>query len=259
MTLPEALLGLGRVIDRHGRLGSDDANVADQVEAALGEVLGALGPLPGLLHDVEASDARAARPELRGLESELRLAVPADAVLYPPVVQLRARVAKMAQLGVPDIILDAERARLAELAAQPEPPGQWHRVFVLRDQLADWPGYRKHGELSVAVARRVLPAWSRVFPGDDLPERLLEDAAHALATGRHARQYDLRDQASQRSFEVDGPAGAALRAALAAHDRVTQNPKHDDQTELEYHAEHAWPSGGDAFARWWMAEVARLA
>ncbi len=251
-----ALDEVRQVVERHGRLGSDSVAVAEEVEVALTRVMTSLGPVPSLLAREAVDDARAARPDLVGADPALRLAVPPDAVLYAPVARQRRMVDQLERMNAPDIILDMERATLAALEQEPAPPAEWHRVFVLRDGLADWPGYWRIGELSIHVARRVLQAWTHVFPGDDSLAELCDDAAAALAAGCHALRLDLRDAVSTRSYEVGGPAGAALRAALAAHDRVTQNPKHDDQTELEYHAEHAWDAPGDSFARWWIEEVA---
>ncbi|MCC6995850.1 MAG: hypothetical protein IT370_14665 [Deltaproteobacteria bacterium] len=251
LTLAEALEGVRRFTAQHGRLAMDSALLADAADAALGAVWRALGPLPELLWGKAEADARARRPELAAREPDLLLAVPADAVLYTPLALARARLARLEELAAPEVILEHERAALAGLAAQPEPATEWQRVFVLADELARWPGYTRRGALSIAVARQVLPAWT----ADDQPALLLDDAARALREGRRARRLDLRDQLSQRSYEVEGRAGAALRAAFQAHDRVTQNPARDDQTELEYLAEQAWPDPPATFAPWWIEQV----
>ena len=255
MTLAEALQGVRRFAAQHGRLAMDSAQLADEADAALGAVWRALGPLPEVLWGRAEADARAQRADLAAREPDLVLAVPPDAVLYTPLTLARARLARMEELAAPEVILEHERSAVAELAAQPEPATERQRVFVLADQLARWPGYTRRGALSLAVARQVLPAWT----ADDHPAVLLEDAARALREGRRALRLDLRDQLSQRSYEVEGRAGWALRAAFQAHDRVTQNPARDDQTELEYLAEQAWPDPPATFAPWWIDQVTRLA
>lgn len=254
LTLAEALQGVRRFAAQHGRLAMDTAQLADAADAALAAVWQALGPLPVLLWGRAEAEARARRPELAAREPDLVLAVPADTVLYTPLWLARARLARLEELAAPEVILEHERATVAELAAQPEPATEWQRVFVLADELARWPGYTRHGALSIAVARQVLPAWT----ADDHPALLLDDAARALREGRRAHRLELRDQLSQRSFEIGGRAGCALRAAFQAHDRVTQNPARDDQSELEYLAEQAWPDAPATFAPWWINQVTRL-
>lgn len=251
MTLAEALEGVRRFAAQHGRLAMDTEQLSDLAEAVLDAVWRALGPVPELLWGKAEADARARRPDLAGREPALVLAVPADAVLYTPRTLARARLARMQELGAPEVILEHERAQVAALDAQAEPATEWDRVFVLADELPRWPGYTRRCALSITVAREVLPAWT----ADDHPALLLEDAAVALRDGRRARRLELRDQLSQRSYEVEGRAGFALRAAFQAHDRVTQNPARDDQTELEYLAEHAWPGEPATFAPWWIEQV----
>lgn len=253
--LAEALEGVRRFAAEYGRLAMSTELLADQADAVLAEVWRALGPVPELLWGEAAAEARAQRPELSAQDPDRVLAVPPGTVLYAPVTVQRRRVTQMEALGVPDVILDGERARLAELEAEPFVPPAWDRVFVLADQLAQWPGYTRRGALSIEVARHVLPAWTF----DDAPARLLDDAVYALTTGRGAQCLELRDQLAARSYEVEGAAHAAVRAAVQAHDRVTQNPGRDDQTELEYLAEHAWPGPASEFAAWWCESALRIA
>ena len=253
--LDEALEGVRRFAAVHGRLAMSTELLADQADAVLAEVWRALGPVPELLWGEAVAEARVQRPGLLAHGPEEVLAVPPGTVLYAPVIVQRRRVRQMEALGVPDVILEGERARLAELEAEPAVPAAWNRVFVLADQLAQWPGYTRRGVLSIEVARHVLPAWTF----DDGPARLLDDAAHALATGRGPQRLELRDVLAARSYEVEGVANAAVRAAVQAHDRVTQNPGRDDQSELEYLAELAWPGPVGAFTAWWCDSALRIA
>jgi hypothetical protein len=247
--LAQALDAVRAFATNHGRLAMSTETLADEADAVLAAVWDALGPVPTLLWGVAASDARRERAELAALDLDVVLAVPPDAVLYAPLTVQQRRVATLEELGAPDILLDLERAQLVALAAAPSPPAEWDRVFVLRDQLSAWPGYTRRGALSIDVARAVLQS-------DEVDLfRLLDDAALALATGVRARELALRDRLAERSFEIDGRANAALRAAVQAHDRVTQNPVRDDQTELEYLAEHAWPGSVEEFAAWWVGRV----
>lgn len=254
VTLDEALAGVRHFVGEHGRLAMDSELLADEADRVLSAVWEALGPVPVLLWGDAVRDARAARPELAARDPELVLAVPPDAILYPPLLGQQRLVERMIALGVPDVILDGERARLAELAAEVQPAPQWDRVFVLADQRAAWPGYLHRGALALDTARHVLAGWTL----DDEPRRLLEDAAHVLATGRVARELALRDRLSARTFEIEGAPNAVLRAALQAHDRITQNPARDDQTELEYLAEHAWSGSAVEITTWWIERVASI-
>src|SRR5690242_5306970 len=127
--LDEALDGVLRFAAVHGRLAMSTELLADQADAALARVWHALGPVPELLWGAAEADARRERADL---DPELVLAVPPGAVLYAPAALQQRRVARMEELGVPDVLLDAERARLAELVAEPMPPPGWDRVFVLR-------------------------------------------------------------------------------------------------------------------------------
>ncbi len=238
-------------VANHGRLAMSTEALADEADAVLAAVWDALGPVPALLWGDAASDARRQRADFAALDLDVVLAVPPDAVLYTPWMVQQRRVARMEELDVPAVVLDIERAQLAALAAAPASPTEWDRVFVLRDQLAAWPGYVHRNALSIEVARAVVPGDEAVL------HRLLDDAALALATGRRARELELRDRLAERSFETEGRANAALRAAVQAHDRVTQNPARDDQTELEYLAEQAWPGPADEFAAWWVERVRR--
>ncbi len=253
--LDEALEGVRRFAAEHGRLAMSTELLADQADAVLAEVWRALGPVPELLWGEAAAEARVQRPELSAQDPELVLAVPPGTVLYAPVTAQRRRVTQMKALGVPDVLVSEERARLAELEAEPDVHAAWDRVFVLSEQLAQWPGYTRRGALSIEVARHVLPAWTF----DHEPTRLLDDAALALTTGRGARSLELRDQLAARSYEVLGAANAAVRAAVQAHDRITQHPGRDDQTELEYLADLAWAGPVGEFATWWCESVLRIA
>ncbi len=257
--MEQAIASLCAVIARHGRLCPGTVAGADDVENALLAVRGALGPVPDLLWDRAVDDARAARADLAALDPSLRLAVAPEVVLYDPVEQRRGYLAQLESLQAPEVILEQTRAVLAELeAAAPPFTPAWDQVFVLRDRLADWPGYRRDCELAIRVAARVLGAWRRAHPTDDRPARLLDDAAEALRAGAHARLGALRDELSARTYQVAGPANSSLRAAIGAHDRVTQNPHRDDQTDVEHHGELAWDEAGPRFVDWWIDEIARV-